>query len=107
MSTQGTAAAPDPLLIFDALNAYQKTAALKAGVELDIFTHIAEGGYRRGDRQEKQRVGTGRAHPVRFSDDSRLADQDRLQVRSNAGFGCISESPLPGVPGRGDQVPAA
>src|SRR5580704_5451421 len=43
MSTQGTAAAPNPLLIFDALNAYQKTAALKAGVELDIFTHIAEG----------------------------------------------------------------
>ena len=34
---------PDPLPIFDALNAYQKTMALKGAVELDIFTHIADG----------------------------------------------------------------
>lgn len=29
--------------IFDALNAYQKTMALKGAVELEIFTHIADG----------------------------------------------------------------
>jgi 2-polyprenyl-3-methyl-5-hydroxy-6-metoxy-1,4-benzoquinol methylase len=29
--------------IFDALNAYQQTMALKGAVELDIFTHIADG----------------------------------------------------------------
>jgi 2-polyprenyl-3-methyl-5-hydroxy-6-metoxy-1,4-benzoquinol methylase len=34
---------PDPLPIFDALNAYQKTMALKGAVELEIFTHIADG----------------------------------------------------------------
>ncbi len=34
---------PDPLPIFDALNAYQKTMALKGAVELDLFTHIADG----------------------------------------------------------------
>ncbi len=43
MATQGTAATPSPLGIFDALNAYQKTMALKAAIELDLFTHIAEG----------------------------------------------------------------
>src|SRR5271155_4040559 len=34
---------PNPLLIFDALNSYQKTMALKGAVELEIFTHIADG----------------------------------------------------------------
>jgi len=31
------------MAIFDALNAYQKTMALKGAVELEIFTHIADG----------------------------------------------------------------
>lgn len=34
---------PSPELIFETLNAYQRTAALKAGIELDVFTAIAEG----------------------------------------------------------------
>ncbi|MGH7839010.1 MAG: methyltransferase family protein, partial [Candidatus Binataceae bacterium] len=34
---------PTPDLIFDTLNAYQRTAALKAAIELDIFTVIGEG----------------------------------------------------------------
>jgi SAM-dependent methyltransferase len=37
------AAPPSPMRIFEALNAYQKTAALKAAIDLDIFTHIANG----------------------------------------------------------------
>jgi 2-polyprenyl-3-methyl-5-hydroxy-6-metoxy-1,4-benzoquinol methylase len=36
-------AAPDPGLIFDALCAFQQTEAMKAAIELEIFTHIAEG----------------------------------------------------------------
>jgi len=35
--------APDPGLIFDALCAFQLTEALKAAVELDVFTHITAG----------------------------------------------------------------
>lgn len=34
---------PSPQLAFDTINAYQKTAALKAGIELKIFTHIGAG----------------------------------------------------------------
>ena len=34
--------APSPVPIFDALNAYQRTEALKAGLELDLFTAIAQ-----------------------------------------------------------------
>jgi ubiquinone/menaquinone biosynthesis C-methylase UbiE len=43
MATQSTAPAPNPLGIFNALNAYQQTMALKGALELDLFTHIAEG----------------------------------------------------------------
>jgi 2-polyprenyl-3-methyl-5-hydroxy-6-metoxy-1,4-benzoquinol methylase len=34
---------PNPERIFDTLNAHQKTAALKAGIELEVFTAIGEG----------------------------------------------------------------
>ncbi len=34
---------PSPELFFDTVNAYQRTAALKAAIELDIFTAIAAG----------------------------------------------------------------
>ena len=34
---------PTPELIFETLNAYQRTAALKAAIELDIFTAVGEG----------------------------------------------------------------
>ncbi len=33
--------APSPALLFDTINSYQKTAAIKAAVELDIFTVLA------------------------------------------------------------------
>jgi hypothetical protein len=38
-----TAAEPNPALIFQTLNAHHNTAALRAGIELDVFTAIAEG----------------------------------------------------------------
>src|SRR2546422_6279513 len=40
----GTASqpAPSPALLFDTINAYQKTAAIKAAIELDIFTALAD-----------------------------------------------------------------
>ena len=40
----GTAAnqpAPSPALLFDTINAYQRTAAIKAAIELDVFTAMA------------------------------------------------------------------
>lgn len=41
MSTQQPA--PSPVLFFDTVNAYQRTAAIKAAIELDLFTAIGEG----------------------------------------------------------------
>ena len=34
---------PSPALVFDTFNAYQRTQALKAGIELELFTAIGEG----------------------------------------------------------------
>jgi ubiquinone/menaquinone biosynthesis C-methylase UbiE len=34
---------PSPLLFMETVNAYQRSAAIKAAVELDVFTRIAEG----------------------------------------------------------------
>lgn len=34
---------PTPMAVFEMLNAYQQTAGLKAAIELDVFTAIAEG----------------------------------------------------------------
>jgi 2-polyprenyl-3-methyl-5-hydroxy-6-metoxy-1,4-benzoquinol methylase len=34
---------PDPLIIFETLNAYQRTASLKGAIDLELFTGIAEG----------------------------------------------------------------
>jgi 2-polyprenyl-3-methyl-5-hydroxy-6-metoxy-1,4-benzoquinol methylase len=37
-----TATEPSPAIIFDTINAYQKTAALKAAVDIDLFTAIGD-----------------------------------------------------------------
>jgi hypothetical protein len=43
MSTPSGAHGPNPGLIFETVNAYQKTAALKAAVDLDLFSEIGKG----------------------------------------------------------------
>jgi 2-polyprenyl-3-methyl-5-hydroxy-6-metoxy-1,4-benzoquinol methylase len=43
MATQPQSQQPNPLLIFDALNSYQRALALKTAIELEVFTHIAAG----------------------------------------------------------------
>ena len=35
---------PSPNLFFETINAYQRTAAITAAIELDVFTAIGEGG---------------------------------------------------------------
>ena len=43
MATPTGAARPSPTLVYQTLNAYQNTAALRAAIDLDIFTAIGEG----------------------------------------------------------------
>jgi ubiquinone/menaquinone biosynthesis C-methylase UbiE len=41
--TTTTQAPPSPELFFDTMNAYQRTAALKAAIELDLFSAVGDG----------------------------------------------------------------
>ncbi len=43
MTTPAEIPQPSPVLFFETINAYQRTQALKAAIELDIFTAIDEG----------------------------------------------------------------
>lgn len=43
MATMMEQAQPNPALIFETLNGYQRTGALKAAIQLDLFTAIGEG----------------------------------------------------------------
>lgn len=43
MSTEQQQQMPSPVLFFDTANAYQRSAAIKAAVELEVFTAIGEG----------------------------------------------------------------
>jgi ubiquinone/menaquinone biosynthesis C-methylase UbiE len=47
MST-GVQSPPNPAFIFDTLNSYQRTLALRSAIELDLFTAIGEGNTRLG-----------------------------------------------------------
>jgi ubiquinone/menaquinone biosynthesis C-methylase UbiE len=40
---------PSPALFFDTVNAFQRTEALRAAIELDLFTHVAAGGRTAGE----------------------------------------------------------
>ena len=43
MTTQPAANQPNPSFVFQVLNSYQRTTALRAALQLDLFTAIAEG----------------------------------------------------------------
>ena len=43
MSSSPQPQAPSPGIVFDTLQAYQRSVALKAGIDLNLFTTIAEG----------------------------------------------------------------
>jgi hypothetical protein len=47
---------PSPELIFETLNAYQRTAALRGAIELDLFTAIGEGAATAADLAGKLKV---------------------------------------------------
>jgi 2-polyprenyl-3-methyl-5-hydroxy-6-metoxy-1,4-benzoquinol methylase len=45
MSSSPQPQAPSPGIVFDTLQAYQRSVALKGGIDLDLFTAIAEGNH--------------------------------------------------------------
>ncbi len=56
MATAAQPQPPSPELIFQTLNAYQRTAALRGAIELDLFTAIGEGAATAADLAAKLQV---------------------------------------------------
>jgi len=56
MATTPQTHQPSPELIFETLNAYQRTAALRGAIELDLFTAIGEGAVTAPDLARKLKV---------------------------------------------------
>ena len=52
---------PSPALFFDTISAYQRTEALRAAIELDLFTLVGE-----GQRTAVQLASACNASPVAF-----------------------------------------
>ena len=50
------ASQPTPALFFETVNAYQRTASLKAAIELDMFTAIGEGKHAAGELADRCRT---------------------------------------------------
>jgi ubiquinone/menaquinone biosynthesis C-methylase UbiE len=53
MTTGADLTPPNPQLVWDTINAYQRTAALRAAVDLDLFTLIGDTGSTAGDLAAK------------------------------------------------------
>src|SRR5690242_17097295 len=49
MASSNTAAQPNPMAIFQAFSGYQLSMALRAAIELELFTHIADGAITAGE----------------------------------------------------------
>ena len=49
MASANDTSQPTPALFFETVNSYQRTASLKAAIELDVFTAIAEGKHAAGE----------------------------------------------------------
>src|ERR1700730_3364777 len=56
MATTTQPQQPSPELIFNTINAYQRTAALRAAIELNLFTAILEGAAPAADLARKINV---------------------------------------------------
>ena len=69
----------NPGIVFEMVQAHQRTAALKAAIDLDMFRAVGEGP---GDVASIARhcagVGAGHSHSVRFSGDQRSAGEGAM-----------------------------
>ena len=81
MSAENHANAPlNPGLIFGMMQAHQQTAALRAAIELDIFT----AGKRRLHCPPLFRIGTRNPHPVRLPGDLWRACQGERALQTHS-----------------------
>jgi SAM-dependent methyltransferase len=78
-----------PMRIFESLRAYQQTAALRAAIELDIFTAIAEGATKAAEIAKRCRASE---RGVRILCDTIVTDG--LLTKSGDQYGCAPDAAM-------------
>ncbi len=92
MAATGHPSRASPERIFETLNAYQKTAALKTAIELDVFTAIGQGTNSAAALAKKcQASERGIRILVRLSRGQRIPDEERAALRTSARFSNFSQ----------------
>src|SRR2546430_8935447 len=87
MPVPGSAQQPSPERFFEVMNAYQQTAALKAAIELDLFTAIGEGAETAPALAQRCRASE---RGTRILCDYLVAIGDRKSTRLNSSHSQIS-----------------
>jgi hypothetical protein len=92
---------PMPALVFETLTAYQRTAALRAAIELGLFRALGEGP---GDVTSLALACSaserGNSHPVRLPDRHRPGGEAGRPLQSHAHQRAVSRPPFPQIVSR-------
>ena len=96
MSAGSQAAPLNPGIVFEMVQAHQRTAALKAAIDLDIFSAVGKGPGRCGfDRAALRGIGARHPHSVRFSGDQWRAGERERPLQAHAVERGVSGSASP------------
>ncbi len=94
---------PTPERFINAINAYQQTEAMKAAVELEIFTAIGEGNTTAATIAKRCKASERGVRTLcDFLTIHGFLTKDGDAVWSCAGLCCFSEQDFAGLSGRGD-----
>src|ERR1039457_3593750 len=102
--TPQNAGAPSPELIFETLVAYQRSAALRAAIELDLFRAIGEAGRHRLAGAAMRSLRARHSHTLRLPHHSWIAGQGRWPLPAHAVERGIPGPPLAGIDRLGSAV---
>jgi hypothetical protein len=81
MTANPSPASLNPLGIIEAPDAYPITLALSGAVELELFTHIADGATTTREMARRECFRAWNPHPVRLFNRSRISHEDRSHRR--------------------------
>ena len=80
MSASAANQQPTPIRIFQMLNAFQQTEALRAAIDLDVFTQLSDGALRSADLAKRIQAALFRSR-CRSSESRQLEHHPRAAIQ--------------------------
>jgi hypothetical protein len=90
----GVRSGPSPEKFFETMVAYQRTAALKAAIDLDLFTAVGNGQRTISALAKQLKVGARRTHPLRRPCRHRFSDKGQGWLRIDGRFRVVHSTPI-------------